>query len=159
MLSLFLAAAMAAEVDVVVRTHGSGDPIEGAVVTLHGQPLGATDRRGRVTLDLDPASTFSISHPEHRDAIVTLEGLAPAQFVFLEARPAALEVVVESFRPSAHTSRHAIDAEMALETPGALDDSVRLVQSMLDLSLRRRLDEPELMPEQVTEELDEPESE
>lgn len=53
------------------------------------------------------------------------------------AEEEAYEVVVESFKPTAHPSRHVVDAEIAEQTPGALDDAVRLVQALPGVTVQR----------------------
>ncbi len=59
--------------------------------------------------------------------------------VSVESAPAALEIVVEGLRSSADPTRHVADGEIAWETPGTLEDPVRLVQAMPGAAVQREL--------------------
>ncbi|MFT4622469.1 MAG: hypothetical protein ACI8PZ_001125 [Myxococcota bacterium] len=130
-----LLAAHAADVEIRVLERGSGSPIAEAEVLRESAVLGVSDARGTVTVSVEPGDALVVRSALH--ATVELAMDAPADIrVYLEPAP-ELEVVVESFRTSPHVTRHAMDAEMALETPGALDDSVRLVQSLPGVTVQR----------------------
>ncbi len=137
--ALLALAAAAAPVSGVVKLRGSGDPLPQVDVRLLGADSGVlTDPEGRWTLDLpDGAVQLQFTSDTHHP--VTLDLLLPTAdtpTIFM-AEATVYEIVVESFKPSAHTTRHLVDAEMALETPGTLEDSVRLVQSLPGVSVRR----------------------
>ncbi len=131
----WVVAALAAEpVEIRVGARGSGDPIAGATVTADGTSV-TTGSDGRATL---PAGSATVH--------VEAEGWLPADFtvdrgavlrVALQPRPGDLEVVVEAFRPGPDATRQVVDAEMALETPGALEDAVRLVQALPGVAVQR----------------------
>ena len=71
--------------------------------------------------------TFDSVDHEPKTIQITMPLSKPIR-VYLEPIAAPLEIVVEAFTPSPHVSKQSVDAEMAYETPGTHDDSVRLVQ-------------------------------
>lgn len=139
MIAWLLASAWAAGVEVVVLDP-EGAPVEGARLSLDGEALGATDRRGRAALDVDAAGLLSVRAPGYREV---LQGIDPERRrplrVQLQASDADLLVVVEGLRTTPHATRHVVDAEQATETPGTLDDAVRLVQSLPGVTVQREL--------------------
>ncbi len=128
-------AAVAAELEMRVLERGTGAPVAQAEVRRGETLLGTTDARGRILVDAEPGERLAVRPVAHASAELELKG-ADSVTLFVEPAP-GLEIVVESFRPSAHATRHTMDAEMALETPGALDDSVRLVQSLPGVTVQR----------------------
>lgn len=136
MITWLCASALAA--DVVVVDRAVGDPVAGAEVRAEGGPVGTTDDRGRVTLDLQGGQVVRVEAEGFAPRTLAIEAPVPDVLrVHLEDAPVALEVVVESFRPSAHPTRHVVDAEQALETPGNHEDAVRLVQSLPGVTVQR----------------------
>lgn len=136
-----VAAAWAAPVEGVVREHGTGDPL-GDVVVATGAAQVVTGPDGRFVLDLPAGEvTLRVESLDHAplDVVVTVPADVPVETVrvWLVPLEAPLEIVVESFRPTAQISRHRVDAEMAPETPGALDDAVRLVQALPAVTVQR----------------------
>ncbi|MCO4747707.1 MAG: TonB-dependent receptor [Proteobacteria bacterium] len=138
MIALWLGLALAAEVEVRVVAKGSFDPVVDAELQVDGEAA-RTDARGRVTVELaDAGGTIAVSHPGHRQATVTVEPpLGKMLRIVLEPLPPGHEIVVEAFKPSPHLSQHIIDAEMARETPGTLEDIVRLAQSLPGVTVQR----------------------
>lgn len=134
-----LAQSVRVEIDCVVREQTSGDPIKGASLRA-GVSSVTTDARGRAILSLEsPIWPVQIS--------VSADGFAD-QNLEIASEPDKLlkiwltaggtyEVVVEGLKRTADPSRHSVDGEMALETPGTLDDSVRLVQSLPGVTVQR----------------------
>jgi hypothetical protein len=120
-----------------VHVRGGSIPVAQARVTA-GDQAAVSDADGRVLLDLAPG-TYHLRVEAEGYEVTEGDLTVPAGRVHLALRELAppLEVVVEAFRPSSHAVRHAIDAELALETPGALDDSVRLVQSLPGVTTQR----------------------
>jgi hypothetical protein len=138
-IAALMGAAWAAPVTVDVRDREDGDRIAGAVVRLD-EPLAETDRRGLATAELPGAGPWSLT--------VLADGYRPARIeltppvdevvrVWMVPGADAYEVVVEGLKVTADPTRHAVDGEMALETPGTLDDSVRLVQSLPGVAVQR----------------------
>lgn len=163
-LILYAPVALAAEVELRVADREDGDPIEGALVSCrrdagthgrsvdvgpHGRPVDAavsaacehpTDARGRAVLDLpDPGPwTLTVEAPGFRGETLSLPG-PPGQTVrvWLEAGDGPLEIVVEGLRLVADPTRYVVDGEQAEETPGTLDDAVRLAQSLPGVTVQR----------------------
>lgn len=138
MISLWASVALAATVDVEVKARGSGDPIGDADVTIGEQHV-VTDASGDAHLDLPPGEqSIHIEHPQWlpADVIATVPVDGPVRVWLTPADP-PMEVVVEAFKPTANIDRHVIDAEIAFKTPGTLDDSVRLVQSLPSVTIQR----------------------
>lgn len=127
------AAAGAAELDITVRERADGDPISGA--TVDGSP---TDNRGRaqLTVDGDGPWTIHVSAEGFFGATVEV-ARRDRTVVWLERGGGTLEVVVEGLKRTADPTRHTVDGEMAHETPGTLDDAVRLVQSLPGVTVQR----------------------
>ncbi len=130
----------AAEVRVTVRQRDDGDPVVGATVSDPSNEGVAdpavTDRRGRVTVDLpDDVSTVTVEAPGFAPAEGSIEeGRAR---VWLDRVPGDFEIVVEGLKPTSHATRHVVDGEQAMETPGTLDDAIRLVQSLPGVTVQR----------------------
>lgn len=137
MISLLLGLALAAEVEVRVVSKGSYDPVVGAEILARGVVV-ETDARGLATIEVEPGGLIAVKHPAHSPAEVALDS-APEQRLrlVLEPLPPGYEVVVEAFKHSGHFSQHVVDAEVALETPGTLDDVVRLAQSLPGVTVQR----------------------
>lgn len=134
MIALLLTLALGAELVVVERAEG--DPVADAVVSWEGGEA-RTGRRGRVEVPDGPL-TVAIAAAGFEPATHTLEdGETGTVRVWLDPAPVAFEVVVEGLRPSAHTTRHVVDGEQALETPGNHEDAVRLVQSLPGVAVQR----------------------
>lgn len=134
MIAWLLALALATEL--VVADKELGDPVGGAVVRWSTHEA-LTDARGRVEIDLDGATSVEVSAEGFADAVVAIEGEPAKLRVWLNPGQGALEVVVEGLRPTSHATRHAVDAEMALETAGNHEDAVRLVQSLPGVAVQR----------------------
>lgn len=131
--------AIAATITGDVRQTGDGDPIAHVDITRGTQTLSTTDMDGHFSIDINTfpvdIQLTSIAHLP-----LTLRIEAPPSdtlSIYLKIAPAPYEIVVESFQRSDNISRQAVDAEMAYETPGSLDDSVRLVQSLPGVSVQR----------------------
>lgn len=137
-LLLLASLAGAAEVSGVVRLRGSGDPIEGITVRTTDESVSVeTGARGQFALDL-PEGDALLWFESEDYAPISVELSVPSDPLSVFLEPSRVhEIIVESFRETAHTARHVVDAEMALETPGTLEDSVRLVQSLPGVSVRR----------------------
>jgi hypothetical protein len=132
------AAAWAATVEGRVVERGNADPIAGAVVRVGDQRV-TTGSDGAFVLDLaDGVWSIVVEEQDHLPVTVEVEvPVARKLVVALAPVPPPLEVVVESFRPSPDVSHHSLDAEQAYETPGVLDDGVRLVQSLPGVTVQR----------------------
>lgn len=137
MILLLSGLALAAELQGTVRSHGAGDPVEGAWVRADaapGAPQALTGLDGRFVLDL-PAGEWALTvgGPEHalQQLVVVLPEAGPPEpiTVYLRVSPPE-EVVVESRRPTAHVAQVVLDRERVEETPGTYEDPIRLVQSM-----------------------------
>ncbi|TNE92086.1 MAG: hypothetical protein EP330_02730 [Deltaproteobacteria bacterium] len=138
MIGLWLSLALAAEVEIRVVSKGSFDPVDDAELLVEGVVV-STDARGLATVELpDSGGSLTARHPDHHPATVVVEGAPPERLrVVLEPLPPGHEVVVEAFKRSGHFSQHVVDAEVALETPGTLDDVVRLAQSLPGVTVQR----------------------
>ena len=133
-----LGAALAAEVDLVLHDP-DGAPVAEAEVRSGDALLGTTSRRGRLRIDLpDGPHEVVVDAPGYRPVLlsVTLPRRRPLR-VALSASDADLEVIVEGQRAHPHAARHTVDAEQAMETPGTLDDAVRLVQALPGVTVQR----------------------
>lgn len=136
---IWLAAAHAADLEVHVRDRADGDPVADAVVAGDGaRVVAGPDGVARVSVAGDGPWSLVVS----ADGFLaqTLEVTAPLGGpvrVWLVAGGGPLEVVVEGLKPVADATRHAVDAEQAEETPGTLDDAVRLVQSLPGVAVQR----------------------
>jgi hypothetical protein len=130
--------AWADPVPVRVTERGTGDPIQAVLTVQSTNTRVRTDRRGRAELSVDAPLTVVVEAPGWETA--TLELVPPIdQTIRVRMRPgdAPLVVVVEGFASRPDVSRHVIDAEMAYETPGNLEDAVRLVQSLPGVAVQR----------------------
>jgi hypothetical protein len=138
-LALAASPAWAVEVSGRVAMRGSGDPAVASDVAVTGGLTVKTDGSGRFTVDLDPGQwTLTISGVDHLPLTAVLDVPLDGKLdLFVDPAPAPLEIVVESFKPTTHLSRHVVDAEQAYETPGTLDDGVRLVQSLPGVTIQR----------------------
>ncbi len=137
MIAWLLATALADELRVVVLDP-RGEPVAAAVVTAAGEER-TTEARGRAAFDLPAGShVLTVDAPGFREVLqqVELPRRRPLR-VQLGASDADLEVVVEGLRTTPHASRHVVDAEQAMETPGTLDDAVRLVQALPGVTVQR----------------------
>ncbi|MEZ4322816.1 MAG: TonB-dependent receptor [Myxococcota bacterium] len=133
---LSLCAALASPVDLRVMERGSGDPVRATVEV--GELTVVTDEEGRVTLDLDGPVQLVVSAEGMRTAeIEVTPPIDKPVRVFLQRGRGPLVVIVEAFRPTPDVSRQVVDAEMAYETPGNLEDAVRLVQSLPGVAVQR----------------------
>lgn len=129
----------AASVDVRVLEREDGDPIEGARIGLLDTTV-RTDPDGWATLELPEPGPWilTVEASERRSTTVELE--APVREtvkIWLEQGQAELEVVVEGLKRTADPTRHVVDGEQAMETPGTLDDAIRLVQSLPGVTVQR----------------------
>lgn len=136
MIALLLLLAHGTELE--LRERGSGarlidHPVE--VLTGSDARQLRTDARGRLDVDASLGSVQLIATAYHP---VQLElGDEPVQ-LFLDPAP-PMTIVVEAFDDSPHIAAHRVDAEVALETPGAAEDSFRLVQSLPGVTVQREL--------------------
>jgi hypothetical protein len=145
MVTVTLLAQLAYADDLVVtlRAEGlDGSVVPGAVVTLLG-PGGESaaeqvaDPSGRATLDVTGAWHLSVTADGFRPTEARGTG-GGERVVWLEpGKPAVLEVVVEGLKVTADATRYAVDGEQAVETPGTLEDAVRLVQALPGVTVQR----------------------
>lgn len=135
MIALLLQAAAAATLTGDVRERGSGDPVAGVVIATDGATLGTTDARGAFHVEAEPGARLDFTHDDYEVLAIVVDGTDVR--VFLTPTEAPIEIVVESFKATSAVSRHVIDAEIAYETPGSLDDAVRLVQSLPSVAIQR----------------------
>lgn len=133
------AVAIAAPLHGELVTKGNGSPISEVQVLITGAQNVQSDLKGTFTVELtDGPHTLTFDSVDHKPKTIqiTMPLDRPIR-VFLEPIDEPLEIVVESFTPSPHVSRHSVDAEMAYETPGTHDDSVRLVQALPGVMVQR----------------------
>jgi len=131
-----LSLAWAADLEVRVMEMGTGNAI-GATVEI-GDHSWTTGRDGRLSLDITEPVHLVVSAPGFRTAEVEVTPPIDKPLrVFLPRTRGPLVVVVEAFRKTPDVSRHVVDAEMAYETPGNLEDAVRLVQSLPGVAVQR----------------------
>lgn len=139
--ALWATLAAAADLPVQVYQRGSREPVAAVEVWLGDVRMATTDADGRAVLALDTSSSageLRFSSPDFKELRIALSGLPASPLrVYLEPVDPPYEVVVESFRPTSHTSRHHLDAETARETPGTFDDPVRLVQALPGVTVQR----------------------
>lgn len=113
-----------------------GDPVA-AVVTSGDQHV-PTDERGRATLALPDVGPWTVTVEADGYRGQTLElAVAEDVRVWLEPGDGPLEIVVEGLKPTADPTRWVVDGEQAEETPGTLDDAVRLAQSLPGVTVQR----------------------
>lgn len=143
MIAWLAAAALADELRVTVRAEGlDGDTVPGAHVTLLG-PDGATlaerdtDAAGRTFLDVSGAWRLSVTAGGHRTSERRGAGGGDVTVWLEPGLPEVLEVVVEGLKVTADATRYAVDGEQAVETPGTLEDAVRLVQALPGVAVQR----------------------
>jgi hypothetical protein len=132
--------AQAAEVEGRVLQKGDAKPLADVVITLADGSTLTTDVDGRFTVDLPDAgeTLLVLTSSDHRVAEVTVTTPFDKPLrLFLTPLGTPGEIVVEAFRPTPDLSRHHVDAEMAWETPGTLDDAVRLVQALPGVNIQR----------------------
>jgi len=135
---MWLWASMAWAAEIRVTERGTGRPIADATVTI-GDASYPVDADGRATTpDWAEVATVTVDAPGWQSTTVAAAADRPVR-VSLVASARALEVVVEGLRQSPDATRHVVDAEQAFETPGALDDAVRLVQSLPGVAVQREL--------------------
>ncbi len=130
--------ALAATIDGRALERGNNEPVAGVELQIDGR-VWVSDEKGRFSLDLPEGPVvIEVRHPDFLPQTLTLNNPPKKRLrIWLRPEPNPYEVVVESFRPTANTSRHHLDAEMALETPGTLDDPVRLVQALPSVAVQR----------------------
>ena len=134
------ATAWAAELELRVRTQEEGDPVSEATVRV--LPKGAlmrTDRRGIARIPVEGSGPWRIQIAAEDRATTELsvrDATRPVR-VWLRYEPVALEIVVEGLRRTADPTRHVVDGEQAAETPGTLDDAIRLVQALPGMTVQR----------------------
>lgn len=134
---IWVAAALAAPVEVAVRDRANGDPIPGARVSVGDQHV-TTDGFGLATLDLaDGSWSIDVAATDWAPATVAITMPVDRARVWLSPRPGGYEVVIEGFRPSPHTTRRTLDAEQSYETPGVYEDAARLVQALPGVAVQR----------------------
>ena len=132
---IWLLAAQAAETTVVVRERGANEPLSAVVYV--GEVPHPTGPDGRLTLDLPAGTALRVEAADHEPRTLTLASPRRRLLVALRPTPPDLEIVVEGRRRTADVSRHAVDAEVAFETPGNREDAVRLVQSLPGVAVQR----------------------
>lgn len=140
MIALWLGLALAAPIEGQVLERGTSVPLSGVEVKVEGvNALTVTDEEGRFVLDLPPGELATLLVDDADYLPGALPVVPPAEDVrlFVERLPPEHEVIVESFRPTAHPTVHRVDAEQAYETPGTQDDAVRLVQSLPGVTVQR----------------------
>lgn len=141
MIALLALSASAATLTGEILARGSGDPVADADIRVQGAEIVVhTDARGAFAVEVpdDQAVRLIIAHPQWRPAEVDSRPPHNERVrVWLDVAPTPMEIVVEAFKSTSHPTRHVIDAEIAYETPGTLDDAVRLVQSLPSVTIQR----------------------
>jgi hypothetical protein len=138
MIALSSLVALAATVSGAALERGTGAPLDAEVV-LNGVTIGRTDARGRFSVEVPDAGPVSLTWLAAGHEPLRLDAVSvdrPVR-VYLVRSEAPIEVIVEAMRVNANPARHAVDAEIAYETPGTLDDAVRLVQSLPSVGVQR----------------------
>jgi len=133
---LWLATAALA-VDFDVRDRADGDPVTDAAIVINGRET-QTDASGQASLDL-PDGVWEVTVTSEAYAPLTMQITSPAKKsvrIWMN-EISGYEIIVEGLRPTSHPSRHQVDAEQALETPGNHEDAVRLVQSLPGAAIQR----------------------
>jgi hypothetical protein len=131
--------AAAAELSLSVRERATGDALQDASVRA-GDVQALTGAQGEATLQLAGTGPWTVE--------IVAEGFSPVSLplqvlperplkVWLVEEVGVYEVIVEGLQRKADPTRHSVDGEMAMETPGTLDDSVRLVQSLPGVTVQR----------------------
>ncbi|MBN2799045.1 MAG: TonB-dependent receptor plug domain-containing protein [Deltaproteobacteria bacterium] len=136
--SLLTALALAAPVTGELRLKGAGDPLPAVEVRASTGQVALSDADGRFSLDLpDGRATLVFESLDYLPLTLEVQVPAPAPLTLFLAPARAHEVVVEAFKPSPDATRHIVDAEQAMETPGTLEDTVRLVQALPGVAVQR----------------------
>ena len=136
---LFSPMAAAAPLTGQFVTRGNGNPIGDVTVRINDENKAESDATGAFTIELPEGPhtlTFDSVDHEPKTIQITMPLSKPIR-VYLEPIAAPLEIVVEAFTPIPHLSKQSVDAEMAYETPGTHDDSVRLVQALPGVMVQR----------------------
>ena len=132
--------AQAAEIEGRTLQWGDAAPVEQAQLQVGDEAPVRVDPRGRFRLDLPDGveSVVRVTSPNHLPLTVQVTPpLDKPLRIFLRPLPPTPEIVVEAFQPSSDMTRHHVDAEMAYETPGTHDDSIRLVASLPGVNVQR----------------------
>lgn len=140
LLWLALTLAGASEVRGTVQQRGDARPLPEAELRLPDGTLVPLDERGEFVIELEDGveTTLEVLSLDHLGQTIQLTPpLDRPLRLFLEPTSAPGEIVVESFKPTADLTRHAVDAEMAFETPGTYDDAIRLVQALPAVNVQR----------------------
>ncbi len=127
---------MSALVVLVLEKGDEGGPVAGATARSACGDEGTTDEQGRAALEVSAACPLTVSAPGYTPS----EREAPAGgelVVWLRPGRPELEIVVEGLASTPDPTRHTVDGEQAEETPGTLDDAVRLVQSLPGVTVQR----------------------
>ncbi len=139
----WIAIASAEELVVELRGEGlDGQPIAGATVSVLG-PDGApvaevlADGAGRAVLDVEGEWHLAVTADGWLAADRRGSGGGRFTWWLEPGKPGVLEVVVEGLRVTADATRYAVDGEQAVETPGTLEDAVRLVQALPGVTVQR----------------------
>jgi hypothetical protein len=129
---------LAAEVELRVVEHGTGAPILDAELVMGTGEILPVGPRAQILLDVAQGMHIWARSPQHQETeLVWDDSFSSPLQVYLHPLPPPMEIVVEAFQETPHVSRHAVDAEIVLETPGALDDAVRLIQSLPGVAIQR----------------------
>lgn len=139
MIAWIYGVAAAAPLDVRVLEREDGDPIGGARIRVLDEVV-STDPSGRATLQLPGSGPWILTVEADERLSTTVELQPPLRGtvrIWLDQGQAALEVVVEGLKQTADPTRHVVDGEQAMETPGTLDDAIRLVQSLPGVTVQR----------------------
>ncbi|MBX2798708.1 MAG: TonB-dependent receptor [Myxococcales bacterium] len=140
MIGVWLAAhALAAPVQIRVVEREDGDPISGARVRVADAEPVVTSADGRATVSVAGAGPWVLVAEAEGRTSVTIEVVSTSRVVriWMPRGEAALEVVVEGLKRTPHPTRHAVDGEQAMETPGTLDDAIRLASSLPGVTVQR----------------------
>ena len=135
----FAHAAFAEDVEGQLLQRGDRKPMAHLDIFVDELRVASSDAQGRFHFDTTPG-THTVSIRSEGTEVKTLTVEVPVRKtlkVYLAPELGPLEIVVESFKPSANATRHKVDAEMAFETPGTHDDSVRLVQALPGVVVQR----------------------
>lgn len=143
MIAWLAVAARAEELAISLRAEGlDGAPVAGATVSqldASGAAVASvvTGPDGRAALDVDGRWHLSVSADGFRADDRRGEGGGEVTWWLEPGAPAVLEVVVEGLKVTADATRYAVDGEQAVETPGTLEDAVRLVQALPGVTVQR----------------------
>lgn len=138
---LLLGLASAAPVTGRVVERGGSSPVAGVEVRVDGRPdvAARSSEDGSFTLNLPPDldAVLTVSDPGYLPLQQTVRPPQTDLRLRLDPVPAGEQIVVESFRATAHPTVHRLDAEQAYKTPGTQDDVVRLVQALPGVAVQR----------------------